>query len=177
MRTRYKIYDNVSLYFITSTIVEWLPVFTNEKYFNILVNAIKHNQKDRQLKVYAYVILDNHFHMLASGEDLSKILSSIKSFTAMRIIEELCKDKKDWLLHQFKFSKLLHKKESTYQVWQEGFHPQKIMTDYMLKQKFDYIHMNPVKRGLVSEPYYWRYSSASFYYKNEKGELEIDQLG
>ena len=174
MRTRYKISDNVSLYFITSTIVEWLPVFTSEKYFDILIYAIKFNQQNKNFKVHAYVIMDNHFHMLASGEDLSNILSSIKSFSAKKIIEELSKDKKDWLLHQFKFSKLLHKKECTYQVWQEGFHPQQILTEHMLQQKFDYIHMNPVKRGLVKKPCDWRYSSVSFYYKDEPREIEID---
>ena len=176
MRTRYKISEDSSLYFITSTIIEWLPVFTNEKYFNILVDAVKYYQQNKKFKVHAYVILDNHFHMLISGEDLSKTLSSVKSFTAKRIIEELCNDKKDWLLHQFKFSKLLHKKESTYQIWQEGFHPQQILTESMLQQKFDYIHMNPVKRGLVNEPYYWRYSSASFYYKDEIGDIKIDEI-
>ena len=174
MRTRYKISDNVSLYFITSTIVEWLPVFTSDKYFNILIDAIMFNKKNKKLKIYAYVIIDNHFHMIASAEDLSNILSSIKSFSAKRIIDELQKDKKDWLLYQFKFSKLLHKKECTYQVWQEGFHPQQILTENMLQQKFDYIHMNPVKRGLVAEPYHWRYSSAAFYYKDEPREIEID---
>ena len=177
MRTRYKLSDNESIYFMTSTTVQWLPVFTSEKYISILIDAFKHNQLKRQLKILAYVILDNHFHMLAAGDDLTKIMASIKSFTAKRIIEELCKDKKEWLVHQFKFAKLLHKQESHYQVWQEGFHPEKIFTDNMLQQKFDYIHMNPVKRGLVLEPYYWRYSSASFYYKDEKGELDIDMVG
>jgi REP element-mobilizing transposase RayT len=148
----------------------------NEKYFNILTETVKYYKQNKKLKVHAYVILDNHFHMIVSGEDLSQTLSCIKSFTAKRIIEELCIDKKDWLLHQFKFSKLLHKKESSYQVWQEGFHPQQILSDNMLQQKVDYIHMNPVKRGLVAEPYYWRYSSASFYYKDEEGELKIDEL-
>ncbi len=177
MRTRYKLLDNESIYFITSTIVQWLPVFTSEKYFNILVDAFKHNQLTRQMKILAYVIMDNHFHMLAAGDNLTRINASIKSFSARRIIEELCKDEKEWLLHQFKFAKLIHKKESTYQVWQEGYHPQKIITDKMFQQKFDYIHLNPVKRGLVHEPHHWRYSSASFFYKDEVGELDINMIG
>jgi REP element-mobilizing transposase RayT len=176
MRTRYKVGEKDSVYFVTSTIVEWLPVFTSEKYFIILIDTIKYYQLNKRLKVHAYVILDNHFHLLTSGEDLSKTLSLIKSFTAKKIIEELQKDRKDWLLHLFEFYKLSHKKESTHQVWQEGFHPQQIISENMLQQKFDYIHMNPVKRGLVVEPYHWRFSSASYYYKDKEGDIKIDEI-
>ena len=33
----------------------------------------------------------------------------------------------------------------------------------MMRQKLDYIHQNPVKRGYVSDPTHWRYSSARNY--------------
>jgi hypothetical protein len=33
----------------------------------------------------------------------------------------------------------------------------------MMRQKIDYIHYNPVKRGFVDEPEHWRYSSARNY--------------
>ncbi len=32
---------------------------------------------------------------------------------------------------------------SDYQVWQEGFHPQQIISEEMLQQKIDYLHYNP----------------------------------
>ena len=51
-------------------------------------------------------------------------------------------------------------KESAYQVWQEGVHPQAIVGDEMMLQKLEYLHNNPVKRGLVAAPEHWRYSSA-----------------
>ncbi len=39
MRSRYRITDQDGIYFVTSTIVEWLPVFTNQPYFDILINT------------------------------------------------------------------------------------------------------------------------------------------
>jgi len=66
-----------------------------------------------------------------------------------------------------------HKGESRHQVWQEGFHPQAITSEEMLRQKLEYIHFNPVKIGLVDCPADWRYSSARNYSGNG-GLLEID---
>ena len=176
MRSRYKIIEEEKIYFISSTIVEWIPVFTNENYFKIVVDSIEYSQKNKNLKLYAYVILDNHFHMIASGEKLRQIISSIKSFTARTIIDELKLDNKEWLLNQLSYYKLKYKIHSDYQLWQEGFHPQVIYSDEMLKQKIDYIHYNPVKRGYVIEPQHWRYSSASYYILGIEGELKIDSL-
>ena len=53
-----------------------------------------------------------------------------------------------------------HKGE-TYQFWQEGVHPELIQGEVMMRQKIDYIHQNPVKRGYVDEAEQWRYSSAN----------------
>ncbi len=70
------------------------------------------------------------------------------------------------ILEQFAFYKKKHKTDRTYQVWEEGSHPQLIQNDEMLIQKLDYIHQNPVKRGYVDEPVHWRYSSARNYAGN-----------
>ena len=47
-----------------------------------------------------------------------------------------------------------------------------IQNTEMLKQKVDYIHNNPVKRGYVDLPEHWRYSSARSYL-NEEGLIEV----
>jgi len=67
------------------------------------------------------------------------------------------------LLDQLEWYKARHKVESRYQLWQEGSHPQQIQGEEMMRQKLEYIHNNPVKRGYVDEPVHWRYSSARNY--------------
>ena len=64
---------------------------------------------------------------------------------------------------------------SDYKVWQEGFHPQQIVSQEMLHQKIDYLHHNPVRIGLVPRPEDWVYSSARNY-AGGKGLIELDAL-
>lgn len=47
----------------------------------------------------------------------------------------------------------------------------------MFQQKVDYIHFNPVRRGLVEEPQDWKYSSAGYYMTGKKGIVKIDSYG
>ena len=69
-----------------------------------------------------------------------------------------------------------YKYNSEYQVWQESFHPKEILTDEIFQQKIDYIHMNPVKKGLVNEPGDWEYSSAGFFSNGVEGVLHLNGL-
>ncbi len=175
MRSRYKIINDDCPHFITCSVIEWLPVFTKKEYFDIIIHALQFSQKQKDLKIHAYVVLDNHLHLIISGNNLAKAVKEFKSFTAKEIINTLEKNKVTWLLNQFAFFKKKYKVESNYQVWQEGFHPKMIKDESMLQQKIEYIHYNPVKRGLVKESDHWLYSSANNYIHGT-GILDIEIL-
>ncbi|MDI6855056.1 MAG: transposase [Deltaproteobacteria bacterium] len=175
MRTRYRITDKSSPHFITCTIIEWLPVFTRKPYFGIIIDSLNYARQNKALKLYAYVILDNHLHLAASGDRLDLVLKEFKSHTAREIIKLATAENRTWLLNQFEYFKLKHKQTSRYQVWQEGFHPQLISSEDMLRQKIDYIHYNPVRIGLVERAEDWLYSSARNYL-DKTGVLEVDAL-
>ena len=174
MRDRYKIIEKGSVYFITSTIVEWLPVFTSDKYFNVIINSLKYCIDQKSLKLYAYVILDNHLHMIASALELGDVMKSVKNYSAKLIINQLKQDHKDWLLNQLAYRKKAYKKTSTHQVWQEGVHPVLISSPDIFRQKVEYIHHNPVRRGLIDRPEYWRYGSARNYIQDDHSIIEVD---
>ncbi len=176
MRTNYKIYNPNSAHFITSTIVEWTPLFKSEKYCKILIDNFKFYQEEKNLKIYAYVIMNNHFHMICSHENLSRIIRDLKKITAKQIIQKLKEDNKLLILEKFKQSKTSHKTLSTYQIWQEGFHPQEVLNQEMFNQKANYIHYNPVKNNLVDNSEDWKYSSASYYLEGKKGVINIDKF-
>jgi REP element-mobilizing transposase RayT len=176
MRSKYRIINEEGVYFITSTIIEWIPIFTNRKYFDIIINAFKFSQVKKGLKIYAYIILDNHFHAIVSHPELSRVIQSIKSFTAKEIVSELEIDKKQWALNIFKYQKKPYKEESLYQAWQEGVHPQLIQNQEMFNQKVQYTHFNAVERGLVQVPEHWYYSSASAFAGASEIPLKIDVL-
>ena len=176
MRSRYKITAAEGVYFITSTIIEWLPVFTNQKYFEIIIASLKFCREQKGLKLYAFVILDNHFHLVVAGPDLSNMIASLKKFTAWQVLFQLQEDRKDWLLNQLAYFKKKHKTESAHQVWQEGVHPQLIVNEEMLLQKIEYMHNNPIKRGLVDAAAHWHSSSARNFEANDHSIIALDPL-
>jgi hypothetical protein len=62
-----------------------------------------------------------------------------------------------------------------FKVWTSNNHPEEIYSREFLLSKLNYIHLNPVRAGLVAEPEHYLYSSASNYVHN-KGLIEIDFL-
>jgi putative transposase len=162
-RSRYRIIEQAHPHFLTCTVVAWLPVFTRPETANILLDSFRFLQSNQRLTLYGYVILENHLHMTASSPDLSKEVGDFKSFTARRTIDYLQTQRAQTLLSLLEFFKARHKIDQLYQLWQEGSHPQEIISDDMMLQKLEYMHMNPVKRGYVDDPVHWRYSSARNY--------------
>jgi putative transposase len=53
--------------------------------------------------------------------------------------------------------------------WQARFYDFNVWTDKKRYEKMNYMHFNPVKRGLVGHPKEWRWSSHRFYSTGEKG--------
>jgi REP element-mobilizing transposase RayT len=97
----------------------------------------------------------------------------LKSYTAKQILYELESDSQFSVLNLLNQRKASYKKESEYQVWQEGYHPQEMSNNLILKQKIEYIHYNPVRKGYVETPEDWKYSSARYYALSEENDLKI----
>lgn len=171
-RTRYKIYETEYPYFITSTINSWLPVFTRPESAEIIFNSWSHLQRTRELKLFAFVILENHLHLIVSAPELPRVMQSFKSWTARQLIDLLKQRGAQTLLRQLRATKLNHKKQSEFQVWQEGGKPKQIQNDEMMWQKIEYIHDNPIARGFVDDALHWRWSSARNY-AGEPGMVDV----
>jgi putative transposase len=162
-RTRYKIYETEYPYFITCSIVEEHPLFSIPMAAETILNALAFLQNQRDTTIYSYVIMENHIHMIAQSDELSKHLRSFKSWTARSILDRFALNGHTRQLIKLKKAKKKSQKDVILQVWKEGFHPKQIMGDSMMIQKIEYIHNNPVKRGYVDKPEHWRYSSARNY--------------
>ncbi len=162
-RSRYRVFDTAYPHFLTCTVVAWLPVFTRPESVQILLDSWRFLQAEGRLTLYGYVILENHLHLVASSPDLRKEIGDFKSFTARKIIDLLEVQRAGPLLEQLRWHKARHKADQEFQLWQEGSHPQQVVNDEMMRQKLEYIHCNPVKRGYVDDLVHWRYSSARNY--------------
>jgi REP element-mobilizing transposase RayT len=173
-RSRYVITDPDQPHFLTCTVMEWLPVFSRPETVGILLDSWRFLREQHGLRLYGYVVLDTHTHFIAQAERLDICLVNFKSFTAKQIIHHLEKQQAEYLLTRLRFSKRAHKSDREFQFWQEGSHAEMVLSDAMMREKLEYIHANPVKRGYVDEPEQWRYSSARNY-AGENGLVEIDR--
>ncbi|WP_031435345.1 REP-associated tyrosine transposase [Methylomarinum vadi] len=166
-RSSYRVLINNCPHFMTATINYWLPLFTRPQTVGIVLDSWRFLQQTAGFRLYGYVILENHLHLIAASEDLNHDMQRFKSYTAKQIIAYLERQRSGKLLHMLAFFKRAYKQESRYQVWEEGSHPQLIESESVMRQKLDYIHQNPVKRGYVDRPEHWRYSSARNYLGQE----------
>ena len=171
-RSRYIIYEDHPPHFLTCTVVNWLPIFGDPSIAQIILDSWTFLQDRNRLEIYAYVIMENHLHLIASSDHLSKEIGDFRSFTARKIIDLLKERNAQHVLGQLALHKLQHKKDRIYQMWQEGSHPQLIQSEDVMRQKIEYVHHNPVRRGYVDDPTHWRYSSARCY-EGQAGLLEV----
>ncbi len=178
--SRYKILDQHGLNFVTLTVVDWVDVFVRKSYKDILLDSLRHCQKEKGLIVYAYVIMSSHVHMIveASNENipLSDILRDFKKFTAKTILHEIehggYESRREWMLHRFAYRGHHAPGNRHYQFWQSDNHPIDLYTLPVIAQKIGYLHRNPVKEGWVLEAEHYPYSSASNY-ATGTGLLEV----
>ena len=174
-RTRYKVYCQGQPHFLGSTIVNWIPLFTDRDQVEILLASLRYLHEQGRLCLHGYVIMENHFHLVATSPDFKRDMGSLKSYTAKGFLRLLSQKRHVTRLDEFRWRKLRHKKGQIYQIWQEGYHPQLVTSHQMLAQKLDYIHYNPVKRGYVDDPAHWRYSSFRNY-NGLEGILPIQKI-
>jgi REP element-mobilizing transposase RayT len=175
-RSRYVILEPDKPHFLTYTVVEWLPVFTRPDAVQILLDSWTHQRQYDGLRLFGYVVLENHLHFVAQAPRLDKCVSSFKSYTAGRLIELLEACQVERLLARLRFAKKAHKTDREYQFWQEGSHAEMVFSESVMREKLDYIHRNPVQRGYVDLPEHWRYSSARNYL-GQPGLIDIDAWG
>jgi putative transposase len=178
--SRYKILDQKGLNFLTLTIVGWIDVFTRRIYRDMIIESLAYCQANKGLKIYGYVIMSNHLHLIVSVEDgeLSDVIRDFKKYSSKQILTMLQNPKesrRSWMEHLFKYYGNLNPKNKTYQVWQQDNHPIYLYSAEVIHQKLSYIHDNPVRAGWVTSPEQYLYSSASNYFLH-RGLLTVDLL-
>ena len=174
-RSRYKIFDQAAPHFLTCTVSHWLPLFAHRDAATVVLQSLDYMHSEDRLTVWAYVLMENHLHLIASANDLSAEVGAFKSYTGHALVKLLQDTKRLSLLKRFVRTNAPDTAQPGYRVWQAGSHPKQIQGESMFRQKLAYIHMNPVKRGYVDEPEHWRYSSARDY-AGEMGLIPV-QLG
>ena len=130
--------------------------------------------------LYGFVIMSNHIHLIVQSENskLSDLLRDFKKFTATTILNKIetePESRADWMLKRFEFACNSHSRNEKYQFWQYGNHPEEIFSEKFFWSKLDYIHLNPVRAGIVVKASHYVYSSASNYVE-DSGVIAITKV-
>ena len=158
------------LYFTSSTIIDWMDVFTRPLYKHIIVDSLKYCQDSKGLEIYAWVLMTNHLHMIVGTESdnqIGDILRDFKKFTSKAVVkaieENQQESRKEWLMDRFLFRGANNSKIVNVKFWKDGSYLEPIHTYDFYLEKLNYIHMNPVRQELVDRPEDYLYSSARDY--------------
>ena len=145
--------------FFTATILEWKPLLKPDKYKGIITDSLAFLVKDNRVKVYGFVLMMNHIHIIwqvKAGHKPTAVQHSFMKFTAQMIKMDLQKNHPKVLEHFY-----VGAKDRAFQIWERNALGIEIKSDKIFNQKLDYLHQNPVKAGLCSFPEDYIYSSAS----------------
>lgn len=182
MSTKYRFSENNIPHFVTLTLVEWIDLFSREKYKEIITDNLKYCITHKGLIINAYVIMTNHIHMIIqtkNGEDLAALVRDFKRFTARVVYNELKKDptesRKNWILWIMESQGKKSSSNEKVKVWRHENHPVALVTNEMQDQRLEYIHQNPVRAGICYTAEDYKYSSAGIY-AGETGVLDVELL-
>jgi REP element-mobilizing transposase RayT len=164
--------DSQALY-ITAVTKDRLPVFQTDTLKVITCEAINEARNSCGFLLFAYVIMPDHLHLLTDNprSKPSEVLRYIKGTIAHRVIEHL-KEKN----HESSLEKLRHedwKRNHRHSLWQHESNVFQVFSESVFMQKVNYIHLNPVRVGLVERAIDYRWSSARF---GNRCELEDEPL-
>jgi REP element-mobilizing transposase RayT len=155
-----------ALHFVTGNSLERIPVFNQEACCQSFIDTLATLRKDWPSKLISYVLMPDHTHLIVNPQDgrIREFTGKLKSLSARAIIKNA---------RGIDFQ--LDSEGSSYQVWQESFKAVPLWSAWMIWQKINYIHANPVKAGLVSSARNYRWSSFQAFYSGSSEPLPVDQ--
>ena len=174
----YFITDQNAVYFLTFTVTDWVDIFTRKDYKLIIVDSLNYNIENKGLEIFAWCLMSNHLHLVCRAKDnfsISAIIRDFKKFTSkaiVKLIEEIPESRKEWLLYRFEFAGKFDNRIKKNKFWQGTNHAILLDNNFMLEQRINYTHENPVRALIVGEAHEYLFSSARDY-AGEKGYVNV----
>ena len=178
----HRTYSPGQLQFITTSTYRRAPVFLSHRFCHCFVQRLEEVRQELKFLLIGWVLMPEHFHLLIKPEPAETtplILKELKEQTADRILKTLRANLQyEWChktLTRLRLPPTVHD-GCHYRLWNRRFHPFNVFTEKKLQEKLNYMHNNPVKRGLVSSPGDWPWSSWRFYNWQDASILRMDRL-
>ena len=158
-----------ALHFLTTNCLNRVNVFRNEAYCRLFFQAVKELKEAAAFKLIAYVLMPDHCHLVVNPRDghITELTGAIKGLSARYVIDAAAPG--EFLLQMPAADGITH------QLWQESFKDLALWSNWMIWQKINYIHNNPVKAGLVKSAADYKWSSFRALYWQSGEPLEVDR--
>jgi putative transposase len=170
-----RFYQEHALYYLTFSVIDWLPVFVSEASCLIVTDSLNYCHREKHLRTNAFVIMPTHMHWIGFDAEfetkrLGETLTALRKFTGQRLSEH-CDQ------HMPKaFAETMRRTGRTdreRQFWQQSRHPEAIYKREFWQTKANYLHDNPRRKGLVLDPLCWRFSSAAYWLGEPQGHSDV----
>ncbi|MCB0402256.1 MAG: transposase [Flavobacteriales bacterium] len=179
MADAYQIKNQEGTYYLTFQVVGWADIFSRKCYRDIIIGSLDFCRKHKGLKLYAYVVMTNHVHVIVSSNkgDLSGTIRDFKKYTSkeFKMMNEINESRREWLEMIFQYHAKQNKRSGDRQLWTHENHAIELTDNVMINGRIDYIHQNPVRAGWVAEAENYLYSSA-MNFANLDHLLQIDEI-
>jgi REP-associated tyrosine transposase len=141
------------IYFLTITVHRWYYLFDRHNRWNILVDSLKYCQANKGLRIYNFVFMLNHIHMIVQSKDMVGFIRDFKTYTSKAFKDNIAATEPHVLR--------LFEKSGAYHFWQKANMPEIIRNEDFYLTKARYIELNPVRKRYVNRAEDWVYSSAN----------------
>jgi putative transposase len=134
----------------------------------IFESALERVRVSFGLRVYGYVVMPEHIHLLISEPDGApfKPSSGLSGGESPRSLADAIKS-----LKQGVSRRLIGEADH---FWQKRYYDFNVRDHPQFMEKLRYIHRNPVQRGLCQNPEDWEWSSFCHYATGAEGRVEIE---
>lgn len=154
------------LHFITCSCYRRMPLLRSPRARDRFLKVLSEVRKRYDFALWGFVVMPEHIHLLMSEPetgDPSAVMKVIKQ----RVSRALRRTNKRMPGQLALWSSPSFKRYPRF--WQRRFYDFNVWSARKRNEKLNYMHFNPVRRGLVERPRDWRWSSYRFYWHGEVG--------
>src|SRR5256886_12712102 len=164
-----------TFHYVTLVTYNRVPVFCGDKACEIFVNTLREVRDRFPYKLIGYVVMPDHAHAIvknASGT-ISDWLRRVRGNSARQILDWLRTEQHLMSLKKLELT-IPQKRHHTHAVWQKDPLVIDLTSPKFIRQKLNYLHLNPVRAGLCEHPADWKWSSCRTYLPHKSGEVPIE---
>lgn len=168
--------DTLTARSLTFSCFRRYPLLSKNRTREWLVEALQAGRHKFPVDLWAWVIMPEHVHLLVRPREKGAVIGRFQGFVkervARRAIQYLQAEAPEWIPK----ITVVEGQTTRRRFWQPGGgYDRNIEQDQTLLATIEYLHQNPVRRGLVERSTDWVWSSARWYAGESDCPLEMDR--